>query len=744
MAHSDSNNVQLAENLQEETTPATELDDLQAIIKALADAVDAEKSEKALFSAYATTPSDGLKGTIESSSWHDGEGELAATPEPTLDELLAAIGSTPAATPSATTPDLPAQVPQIEELWQELALIWPVVRRNPQVAGKIEELWRRLKQEHADGVPIEDLKALIDETTSARNWSMPLPDAGAGSLSKVKTSNSGEVADIVRRILTGESSAQIAASWVSPTGEHASADPLYEIPIDPIPSVPAQGQDASGGIFASTRDAATINEDADLSHRAIGIHTDELQLLERILGDKLDKGKLPILTAVESLGRDAPDTTGENFQTLDDRLAHLLREAGIEDSAAAASTTTTRTEQTETPQVPAAIPTRTAPRTAARSGNKPGKPLRPAAARQQNRHPETPGTEVAPTHELKESSSLVPFSLAAMVLLAAGLLWFIMGSDENSKNAPQLSDESASQGRKSAATRERQLNPDEMMAEFKRSLATDNPAAATQNTTTTLSRDDSATAYKQPVDEPRKKSSVEYTLPSSQGGRLGGTGDSSTSTVNAYDNRSYTYNYEQTPPAESSYTPSPAASDTRNDAYLTTLNNTTQNFQNMLDGSLDRLRTSTHSGLQDLSQRVTRLEDAIGRLQQAIDSLLNRSDAATSRQDRQISDLNGRLEQMDSRQKKSYQANIQRDKEGVTIVLTEPGDMPTTAGARLEEIVHVVVKGDTLWDIAAKYIHNPFRYPELARLSKIKNPDQIFPGDKVRIVRRYANSPSDQ
>jgi len=48
-------------------------------------------------------------------------------------------------------------------------------------------------------------------------------------------------------------------------------------------------------------------------------------------------------------------------------------------------------------------------------------------------------------------------------------------------------------------------------------------------------------------------------------------------------------------------------------------------------------------------------------------------------------------------------------------------------------IVHVVVRGDTLWHIARKYLGNPFRYPELVRLSGIKNPDLIHPGDVVRI-----------
>jgi chemotaxis signal transduction protein len=49
------------------------------------------------------------------------------------------------------------------------------------------------------------------------------------------------------------------------------------------------------------------------------------------------------------------------------------------------------------------------------------------------------------------------------------------------------------------------------------------------------------------------------------------------------------------------------------------------------------------------------------------------------------------------------------------------------------EVIHIVVKGDTLWAIAKKYVHNPYLYPELARLSNIKNPHRIYPGNRVRI-----------
>ena len=54
------------------------------------------------------------------------------------------------------------------------------------------------------------------------------------------------------------------------------------------------------------------------------------------------------------------------------------------------------------------------------------------------------------------------------------------------------------------------------------------------------------------------------------------------------------------------------------------------------------------------------------------------------------------------------------------------------------EIIHHIVKDDTLWAIAKRYLKNPFRYPELAKLSKIRNPDLIYPGNRVRII--YKNS----
>lgn len=53
-----------------------------------------------------------------------------------------------------------------------------------------------------------------------------------------------------------------------------------------------------------------------------------------------------------------------------------------------------------------------------------------------------------------------------------------------------------------------------------------------------------------------------------------------------------------------------------------------------------------------------------------------------------------------------------------------------------ERFIRIVVKGDTLWDIADHHLGNPFRYPELAQLSHIRDPHWIYPGDIITIVRK--------
>lgn len=55
---------------------------------------------------------------------------------------------------------------------------------------------------------------------------------------------------------------------------------------------------------------------------------------------------------------------------------------------------------------------------------------------------------------------------------------------------------------------------------------------------------------------------------------------------------------------------------------------------------------------------------------------------------------------------------------------------------------HIVVKGDTLWDISAEFLKTPWRWPEIWQNNKdhIKNPHWIYPGDVVYLVQT-ANGP---
>ena len=61
-------------------------------------------------------------------------------------------------------------------------------------------------------------------------------------------------------------------------------------------------------------------------------------------------------------------------------------------------------------------------------------------------------------------------------------------------------------------------------------------------------------------------------------------------------------------------------------------------------------------------------------------------------------------------------------------------EKPVKTVAKRRIIIHKIVKGDTLWAIAKRYVNNPYRYSELAKLSKIKNPNRIYPGNKVKII----------
>ncbi len=69
---------------------------------------------------------------------------------------------------------------------------------------------------------------------------------------------------------------------------------------------------------------------------------------------------------------------------------------------------------------------------------------------------------------------------------------------------------------------------------------------------------------------------------------------------------------------------------------------------------------------------------------------------------------------------------------GASYILTASAKIipnPDTAGTDLITIV----KGDTLWDLAAKYLENSRSWPEFKQYNTFTNPDRIYPGEMMRI-----------
>lgn len=73
-------------------------------------------------------------------------------------------------------------------------------------------------------------------------------------------------------------------------------------------------------------------------------------------------------------------------------------------------------------------------------------------------------------------------------------------------------------------------------------------------------------------------------------------------------------------------------------------------------------------------------------------------------------------------------------------------EYPAEANPGPGQTVHFVQKGDTLWDLGAKYLGNPFAWPQIWELNKwVKDPHWIYPGDPILVEasRSTVNQPGD-
>ncbi len=65
-----------------------------------------------------------------------------------------------------------------------------------------------------------------------------------------------------------------------------------------------------------------------------------------------------------------------------------------------------------------------------------------------------------------------------------------------------------------------------------------------------------------------------------------------------------------------------------------------------------------------------------------------------------------------------------------TLELEIPRSMPVSMDT------YIVKEADTLWSISERFTGNPYNYPKIAGENRIADPDLIFPGQKIKLIRK--------
>ena len=95
-----------------------------------------------------------------------------------------------------------------------------------------------------------------------------------------------------------------------------------------------------------------------------------------------------------------------------------------------------------------------------------------------------------------------------------------------------------------------------------------------------------------------------------------------------------------------------------------------------------------------------------------------------------------------AKDKSAYEKAILMAGNVLGISSVEAAELKLESGEAVEEenapVFYTIGKGDTLWAISSKHLGKGSRYPEIFEANRevIKDPDKIYPGQKIRIPEK--------